>query len=57
MISDLSEILSLLLENGRTTIAGRLAGGFRNINQHTFADEIIKTMQAAGYDSRAKRSL
>jgi hypothetical protein len=54
MISDLSEILSLLLENGRTTIAGRLAGGFRSINQHTFADEIIKTMQAAGYDSREK---
>ena len=45
MINDISEILSLLLEKGRTTIAGRLAGAFRSINQHTFADEIIKTMQ------------
>jgi hypothetical protein len=43
MISDLSETLSLLLENGRNTIAGSLAGGFRSINQHSFADEIIKT--------------
>ncbi len=50
MIRDSSNILTLLLEGGHGTIAGRLAGAFRAIGRERIADDIIKTMQAAGYD-------
>ncbi len=33
-------------------IAGRLAGAFRNIGRDRIADEIVKTMTAAGYAVR-----
>jgi hypothetical protein len=49
MISDASEILHKLLEGGHSTVAGRLAGAFRNIGKNTIADNIIETMRAAGY--------
>jgi len=49
MISDASEILHTLLERGHSTVAGRLAGAFRNIGKHAIADSIIETMRAAGY--------
>ena len=52
MVRDASEILPLLLEGGHSTIAGRLAGAFRNIGHERVADEIIGTMRAAGYDVR-----
>lgn len=52
MISDSSEILPLLLEGGHTTIAGRLAGAFRNIGREKIADDIVKTMQATDYNVR-----
>jgi len=52
MIGDASEILELILEGGHSTIAGRLAGAFRNIGRKKIADDIIKTMQSAGYDIR-----
>ncbi len=52
MIRDSSEILRLLLDRGHTKIAGRLAGAFRNIGRDKLADEIVKTMQKAGYDLR-----
>jgi len=52
MIRDASEVLDRLLEGGHSTVAGRLAGAFRNIGQDRIADNIIKTMQAAGYDVR-----
>lgn len=52
LTSDSSEILSLLLEGGHSTIAGRLAGAFRNNNQERIADDIIKTMKSVGYDIR-----
>jgi len=52
LVRDASEILGLLLEGGHSLIAGRLAGGFRNIGQNQIADEIIKTMTAAGFDTR-----
>jgi hypothetical protein len=52
LVRDASEILGLLLTGGHTTIAGRLAGGFRNLGRDRIADEIIKTMKAAGYDIR-----
>ncbi len=49
LVQDASDILSLLLDGGHSTIAGRLAGGFRNVGQDRIADDIMKTMQAAGY--------
>ena len=49
MISDASEILHKLLEGGRSTVAGRLAGAFRNIGKNVIADNIIDAMRAAGY--------
>lgn len=52
MIRDASEILPLLLNTGRSTIAGRLAGAFRNNGQSRIADEILKTMRSADYDVR-----
>jgi len=50
-IRDASDILNRLLKGEHTTIAGRLAGAFRNIGRNRIADDIIKTMQAAGYNS------
>jgi len=52
-VKDSSEILAPLLEGGHTVIAGRLAGAFRRIGRSEVADEIIKSMRAAGYDARA----
>jgi len=52
MIQDASEILGLLLDGGHSRVAGRLAGVFRNIGRDKVADEIVKTMQRAGYDVR-----
>lgn len=49
MISHGSEILPHLLEGGHSTVAGRLAGAFRNIGRHSIADDIVATMAAAGY--------
>jgi hypothetical protein len=51
-IRDASNLLARLLEGGRTTIAGRLAGAFRNCGRDRIADDIAKTMLAAGYDVR-----
>jgi len=51
-IRDASEVLDRLLEGGRSKIAGRLAGGFRNIGRDRIADDILKTMRAAGYTVR-----
>jgi hypothetical protein len=52
MVRDASEVLPRLLEGGHSTIAGRLAGAFRNIGRNRIADEIIDTLRAAGYDVR-----
>jgi hypothetical protein len=52
LVRDASEILGLLLTGGHSTIAGRLAGAFRNIGRDRIANEIIKTMSIAGYDIR-----
>lgn len=50
--ADASEVLALLLEGGHSTIAGRIAGAFRNIGRDRIADEIVRTMDAAGYAVR-----
>ncbi|MCP3888514.1 MAG: Fic family protein [Desulfobulbaceae bacterium] len=49
MISDASEILHKLLQGGHSTVAGRIAGAFRNIGRNSIADNIIEAMKAAGY--------
>lgn len=48
-ITDASDVLSRLLEGGHSTVAGRLAGAFRNIGRSTIGDNIVATMRAAGY--------
>ena len=52
MIRDASEILAPLLDGHHSVIAGRLAGGFRNVGRDRIADEILKGMKSAGYDVR-----
>lgn len=52
MVRDASGLLARLLEGGHSVIAGRLAGTFRNIGRDRIADDIVKTMSAAGYDVR-----
>ena len=47
-----SDILAPLLDGGNSLIAGRLAGAFRNIGKDSIAEDIIKTMKAAGYHIR-----
>ena len=52
MIRDASDLLAKLLDGGHSTIAGRLAGAFRNSGRSALADEIVATMSAAGYAVR-----
>lgn len=52
MIGDASEVLTILLNGGHSVIAGRLAGAFRNIGRDRIANDILKTMQVAGYEVR-----
>ncbi|MGA1983748.1 MAG: Fic family protein [Acidobacteriaceae bacterium] len=52
MIRDASGLLARLLQGGNTVIAGRLAGAFRNVERGRIADDIVKTMSAAGYAVR-----
>ncbi|MBW2658328.1 MAG: Fic family protein [Deltaproteobacteria bacterium] len=54
MISDASQILPKLLEGGHSTIAGRIAGAFRNIGRNEIADNILEAMKAAGYSVSEK---
>jgi len=51
-VGDASGLLHRLLEGGHSTIAGRLAGAFRNIGRDRLADEVIEAMRAAGYTVR-----
>lgn len=48
-VKDASDVLALLLAGGHSVVAGRLAGAFRNSGRNRIADDITKTMQAAGY--------
>jgi hypothetical protein len=48
-IKDASDVLALLLTGGHSTIAGRLAGAFRNAGRTRIAADILKTMTTAGY--------
>lgn len=52
MIQDASEILKVLLKNGASVRAGRMAGAFRNIGNNAVADTILSYMKRLGYDVR-----
>lgn len=52
MLRDASEILGKLLNGGHSVIAGRIAGGLREIGRERLGDDIVKTMRAAGYTIR-----
>lgn len=52
MVRDASDLLALLLAGGHSALAGRLAGAFRNIGRARIADDVLKTMRAAGYHVR-----
>lgn len=52
MVKDASELLSILLDGGHSTIAGRLIGAYRNVGQQKIADALEKVMTSAGYDLR-----
>lgn len=47
MVTDASDVLSVLLKGSHSVIAGRLVGAFRNIGRELIADNILKGMQAA----------
>jgi len=49
MIVEPSDILRRLLGGGRTVVAGRLAGGLRNVGRNESADQVLRTMRAAGH--------
>ncbi|ARD46444.1 cell filamentation protein Fic [Colwellia sp. PAMC 21821] len=49
MVTDASEVLSVLLHGGHVASAGRLAGAFRNIGRDLIANNIIKGMIAADF--------
>jgi hypothetical protein len=51
-LPDGSDLLRLLLNNGRSSKAGYLAGALRRIGRPELADEIVGTMKSAGYDVR-----
>jgi hypothetical protein len=52
LIKDASDVLAVLLDGGHSTVAGRLAGAFRNAGRDRIADEIVRTMEKAGYAVR-----
>jgi hypothetical protein len=50
MVTEPSDLLRRLLNGGRTVVAGRLAGAFRNIGRNETAEQILRTMRAAGHE-------
>lgn len=51
-IREPSELLTHLLEGGRTVVAGRLAGAFRHLGQAAIADELVAAMRSADHAVR-----
>ncbi len=52
MVKDSSDVLAKLLDGGKSVVAGRLSGAFRNIGNNKIANNILATMKSAGYDVR-----
>jgi Protein of unknown function (DUF1488)/Fic/DOC family len=51
-LTDVSDVLRLLLNGGHSAKAGYLAGALRASGREKLADEILKAMKGAGYDVR-----
>ncbi len=49
MVAEPSDVLRRLLEGNHSSVAGRLAGAFRNIGRTKIADTILDTMRSAGH--------
>lgn len=54
LFQDASTLLPCLLEQGNSTIAGRLAGAFRHIGKDNIANDITQTMASVGHHVREK---
>jgi len=52
MVKDSSGVLAKLLDSGKSMVAGRLSGAFRNIGNDKIANDILVTMKSAGYNVR-----
>lgn len=53
-LTDVSELLRMLLNGGHTAKAGYIAGALREIGHPKQADEIVSAMKSAGYDVRER---
>jgi fido (protein-threonine AMPylation protein) len=53
-VTDVSDLLRLLLNGGHTAKAGYVAGALREIGRPKQADEIVSAMKSAGYDVRER---
>lgn len=51
-VRDSSDVLRRLLEGGHSTVAGRIAGALRRIERAELAEDILRSMRAAGSDVR-----
>jgi len=52
MAKDPSQLLRILLEEGKSAIAGRLVGAYEFIGEERFSNRILKGMKVAGYSVR-----
>lgn len=53
-LTDVSDLLRLLLNGGHTAKAGYIAGALREIGRPRQADEVMNAMKSAGYDVRER---
>lgn len=49
MLMDITDLIRRLLNGGHSSIAGRLAGAYKNIGREDIAENIVATMKSAGY--------
>ena len=52
MVKDPSALTRILVQGGRSAIAGRLAGAYRSLKENEMAERIIKDMETAGFNVR-----
>lgn len=51
-VTNIDNILKILVDTGQTMRAGRIVGAFRNIGRVSFSEEILLAMRRIGYDVR-----